>query len=241
MVILVCICIFNTVMIVKIKKDYIYKIRNKLLEKQLEEEKKLQDKVANMYDEGRILSHDLKHYLIIITDLLKRGEYEKAQERMSVIAGKYIDNSHITYTNCGMVNAIINEKQTKCEYNDINFNCKVTGSLLEENEMNVAIILSNILDNAIEAQQNCAKKIVNLEMYQNKGMYNITVSNNIKNSVLQTNPELLTSKRNKMCHGFGLKSANMLVKEMDGCMDYYEDRGQFVVEISFPMIRENIY
>lgn len=240
-IIMICICIYNTVMIIKLKNEYKYKLKNKYLEMQIREEKNTGDKVRSMYNDGRILYHDLKHYLTVVQSLLYEEKYEEAKSSIAKIAGENFKKTNVAYTSSGVINAIINEKETRCESNGIVFDYVITGTMYSQNEMNVAIILANILDNAIEAQEKCCDKRVELEMYQNKGMYNIRVSNAIMESVLEKNPNLNTTKTDNIYHGLGLKSADMLVKEMDGSMYLYENSNKFIVSISFPLINESTY
>ena len=63
--------------------------------------------------------------------------------------------------------------------------------------MNVAILLSNLLDNAMEAAEKAELRKVQLEMYEEKGMYYIDIINTVNASVLHHNPKLQSTKKDK--------------------------------------------
>lgn len=93
-----------------------------------------------------------------------------------------------------MLNAVINEKKEICEKNHIRFVIHVQ---LPENidTIELAIALSNLLDNAIEAEQKEQEQEIHLNMEVVDEMFNLIVENHIQNSVLCVNPKLVTSKK----------------------------------------------
>lgn len=98
------------------------------------------------------------------------------------------------YTPNLMLNAVINEKKEICEKNHIRFVIHVK---LPENidTIELAIALSNLLDNAIEAEQKEQEQEIHLNMEVVDEMFNLIVENHIQNSVLCVNPKLVTSKK----------------------------------------------
>ena len=98
------------------------------------------------------------------------------------------------YTPNLMLNAVINEKKEICEKNHIRFAIHVK---LPENidTIELAIALSNLLDNAIEAEQKEQEQEIHLNMEVVDEMFNLIVENHIQNSVLCVNPKLVTSKK----------------------------------------------
>ena len=102
--------------------------------------------------------------------------------------------------------------------------------------MNLGIILSNLLDNAIEAEcrQNTNNRKILLHLQQDKGMYYITIKNYIDASVLSTNPSLFTNKADKKHHGWGVRSVRKIVQSLDGIYQQYEQDSYFITTIILP-------
>lgn len=94
------------------------------------------------------------------------------------------------------------------------------------------MLLSNLLDNAIEA---CAKEEsptqIMMLIKKTHGYYRIVVKNTIRESVLQKNRELKSDKENKALHGWGLRSVAEIAERHLGGLDIYEKSGMFVVSV----------
>ena len=101
-------------------------------------------------------------------------------------------------------------------------------------------IIGNILDNAVEAQENVTgiKRIELLFRMKNDNRV-IICKNTVSESVLQTNKELRSTKKNRQDHGLGHKIVETILKKYDGWVDYFENDGMFGVQIMLPMPREN--
>ena len=61
--------------------------------------------------------------------------------------------------------------------------------------------------------------------------YKARVANQIEKSVLESNPMLITTKKDKTAHGFGVASVKMLAVKYDGMTSFYEKNGQFIADV----------
>ena len=66
----------------------------------------------------------------------------------------------------------------------------------------MSILISNLLDNAIEGCNGADTPMIELIISRQKTFLYIIVKNTISDSVLSANPRLATSKVNKSAHGF---------------------------------------
>lgn len=80
------------------------------------------------------------------------------------------------------------------------------------------VVLSNLLDNAIEAeeQEKEENRYICLNIGVEQNMIHLVVSNYISESVLQNNALLETSKKNKQLHGIGLRGVKEFVNNKEG-------------------------
>lgn len=214
-----------------------YEAQNAILQIQLKQEQSTYTKVNEIYEQARMMNHDIKHYLSVVLGLLENKEYEEARQQIIDLVGKRMKLDMVQYVASSAINAVLNEKLVWARNANVNMELKVSGKIPGDLEMDVAIILANLLDNAIEAVREQEDKRVELDMYELKGMYYVTVRNTIHNSILQNNPAMSTTKEEKEKHGIGLNSVRYLVKRMDGSFQMREENGWFLSYVSFPIIR----
>lgn len=214
--------------------------RNKIYQMQLEQKSEMYAKVNAIYDQTRMLNHDLKSYLLVILGLLENNEQEEAKKRITEIVNQKLQYQIVQYMTSGEINAVLNDKANIAAGKNIQLDMRISGIVPKEKAMDVAVILANLLDNAIEATAQIADKNITLDMYERKGMYYINISNAIQHSVLARNPGLLTSKKDKEKHGIGIRSVCHLVKELDGTFQMEEKDERMWSFVAFPLgINEN--
>ena len=61
------------------------------------------------------------------------------------------------------------------------------------------------------------------------------VKNSIAGSVLDKNPNLITNKKDKSAHGYGIRSIKNIAGKYNGSVDFKEENGCFVAEIWLKM------
>ena len=181
------------------------------------------------------LNHDLKSYLLIILGYLENAEYEQARLHLVEILDRQLKMNLIHYESSGEINAVLNDKLSYAEQHAITLDMHISGEVPREDNMNVAILLSNLLDNAMEAAEKAELRKVQLEMYEEKGMYYIDIINTVNASVLHHNPKLQSTKKDKQQHGIGLKSVRHIVKQLEGSLQMFEEDDAFHSCVSFPM------
>ena len=97
--------------------------------------------------------------------------------------------------------------------------------------MEFAIALLNLLENAIEAEEQEEEKLIELQIYEKVGLLLVTVRNRISHSVMEENPELRTKKADASIHGLGRKSVKKLIRDMEGSFYEEEKNGFFISNI----------
>lgn len=227
--------IFLFYLIRKMNHQSRYELENGILKVQLEQQEKQIYNTERLYQEARKIRHDMKHYFATYLQLLKDGETEVVIEDMQKIMQTQLETSNIFYMEGKMLNAVINQKALICKERQIPLEVQITGSHKWENESNIAILLSNLLDNAIEAEERqTEKKEIVLNIFEHKENSNIIVKNYIETSVLEKNPNLKTTKKNKKGHGIGIGSIKEVVRQEDGSVDIFEEKNYFVIHILIP-------
>lgn len=178
------------------------------------------------------MRHDLKRYLVTYRQLLQEGKYEVIEADIDKILGKRLNTNHCVYTENTILNVVICEKMEQCSIKNIKIEVQVNADK-DMDSIEYGVVLSNLLDNAIEAeeQEKEENRYICLNIGVEQNMIHLVVSNYISESVLQNNALLETSKKNKQLHGIGLRGVKEFVNNKEGEIEIFEENHMFVVHI----------
>ena len=177
----------------------------------------------------------MKNHIMVIASYLNDGEYEEAKDYLSKIADNL--NKMYTYIEIGnsLLNYIINTKLQFAKENAIDVKAEIENlTFAQIGSVDFSALLNNLLDNAIEGSLNSNNKEIVVNILRKRGYDTILVKNKISNSVLKDNPDLISTKKNKEEHGYGLKHIKSIVEEYDGMIDIYEEDDFFCVYVVYP-------
>jgi len=234
-ILLLIINLFLFWLIRKISYQNRCEMENTILKVQLEQQENQIGNTEMLYQNARKMRHDMKHYFITYLQLLNDGEIELVKEEMKKALDTKFDVESIYYMENKLLNAVLNQKATICKELGIQMDVQISGMFEWRNESNMAIMLSNLLDNAIEAEiKEEDKKEINLKLFTYKDDVNLIVENAIQESVLKKNPLLKTTKEDKKHHGIGMESIREIVKQEEGTIDILEERQHFIIHILIP-------
>ena len=186
----------------------------KLLKDNIDEQTKHYTELQSSHEEIRQIRHNIKSLCIGTIAELKVGKTDNAieqlQSNIDIIekSSKTIDTGHPS------IDSIIENKLIKCDELNITANLSYQyRELITVNEIEIAVIVGNILDNAIEACQkvDCSEK----EIWGSIVVDRQNIIINIKNTAISSN-NLKTSKIDKKSHGYGLKSISHIAKKYNG-------------------------
>lgn len=209
----------------KIKEEY------KLLKSNISAQEKLALETMERYSEVRTLKHDMKHYLTIAAELISSGKTGEAKSYIeSVLNEKIAPAGTVVNTGSAVVDAVINNKILLCSEKGIAVKCVIDTQFESSNNVDISILLSNLLDNAINGC-NLSAPHIELVISKVKSMTYIAVKNSIAESVLLNNPDFKTDKKDKSAHGFGIKSIKQIAHKYDGSIEFKEENGKFIAEV----------
>lgn len=226
---------------VKVSAKNKEKMRYSLMELKLEEQEKNLLAMKQSYEEIRKIRHDMKNYVECAVTLLQNGKGTEAGNYLGkLLEDKMSFVNQVVFTKSDAVNAVISSKISLCEKHDIQFNCEITGSVEQVSELDISILLANLLDNAIEASIKLKKdREIILKIYNERNYLVILAGNLIGESVLSKNPNLRTTKKDKLYHGVGSISIKDIVNKYNGIISIYEKNHYFYVDIWLLLEAEN--
>lgn len=194
------------------------KAQLKLINLHLAQQKEQQNYMEQANQEIRKLSHDLNHYLSVIYGYLQEGDTESAIKELKK-RQLGITKNQLFDTGYSILNSILGHKLQKAQ--EKNIQAQLFWNLNTSLQLNVtdfAVILSNGLDNAIEAAQFVTKTTPFLSVTVDSiGDYvRIIISNNTSSTPKIIDGKIATTKKNNQIHGFGLESIRTLAYQYNG-------------------------
>lgn len=201
----------------------------------IQQQQKDIETIIQDYYEILKIRHDIKRNISIAAEMLNEKEYDKLGTFIKSFQNNSIGNIK-TYVNTSnrMFNAIINQKLNEAEQRNIKIECFIFNDLSDFNGMSdqeLCLIFLNLLDNAIEAEAEVEDPIIKLNIFQNRGYVCFKIENIVDRNILETNPNLHTTKQDKRMHGVGLKSVREIIDRHDGIFNVSQNEKWFNAEI----------
>lgn len=182
--------------------------------------------------------HDINNMLTTLQGLAEQGETAGILSAVATIKGELHPMANKVYTRVPAIDAIINAKQQMTGEKGIVM--QTQNNVMNEiliNPMYVSIVLSNVLDNAIEAcEQTEGESRITL-IIEIAGQYlHIYVENTSPKRTPQKNGKFTSTKADQNLHGYGMVSIQKIVEKYDGEMICKYKEGVFSTAV---MLRNN--
>lgn len=225
----------------RIIKDYKIRNENKILRESVDKEVKNYIASSRENQKVREMYHDIKNHIICINELYKSGNPELAGEYIQKIEGslkKYESVRNEFNTGHIISDSILKNKKSMCDEYGINFECKVDFSRYDFLDMtDFCTILSNLLDNAIEAclQVEHSDRYIKISNSIVNNFSLLIVENSKENEIKKDGSKILTSKKDRSIHGIGIDNVRSCVENYNGDMKINYDESSFKVRIMIPI------
>ena len=180
----------------------------------------------------RQLRHDLRNHLTVVQGLLQKGDAQGA-------AG-YLDQMSVSPALRGVrrfcenetANVVLAAKMEIMERAGIAADFAVSiPKKLPVAETDLAALLGNALDNAIEGVEAAAEKKITLRCRVDKGLLMLQVENSVGTTVA---PDLATTKADKSAHGFGIPGMREIAERYGGTLSAGMSGENFELVVCLP-------
>ena len=223
--------LYYSVITVSLQNQELLSVR----QKEAMEEEKYQANRVN-YEDLRMLRHELKNHDFYVRSLVDAGKYDELTA--------YLDSRHtatldrLQSFDCGnyMVDVVINHAVNEARQLGIEVRPQIiVPHTLPYEDSDICSLLSNLLDNAMEAarQSGAAHPSVEISILPRNDYLFIRVTNDLDLSVpVQERLTLRTTKQQQYhLHGFGTKVIKRIAEKYHGSVkfDIVDDR--FVVDV----------
>jgi len=189
--------------------------------------------LQEMYNRNNRKLHDVKHHMLSIAGYLENGDINSARKQVDEYLGDLNKTGHQVWTGLTFLDFIINYKKSEMDEKDIDFSLQfeLFDFPLEESEMGV--VLGNLLDNAIEAAEQCpeGKRKIHMCMQSINHVNLLYIRNSCVVLPQQVKGSFISSKKNQNIHGLGLESVKRIVERNHGSIEFQYNSEQFEVTI----------
>ena len=209
-----------------------------LLNTQMRLEKESFKRIEESYNRTRELRHDLKNHIFVLKGIAENGTKAEMLSYLEKMTDAVEEATYVSMSKNSAVDAILNEKLLYAQKNGISTQFDVTP--LEGTEipaMDVCTILSNALDNAVEA---CVKfekqsdRYIDVKIDDSENEMIISVKNPSLEAPKRRAGAYISRKKDHENHGLGLKSIKRTVDKHKGDMLVKYEDGIFNLVISLP-------
>ena len=169
------------------------------------------------------IRHDIKNHLISAAMLIENGESDKARELLSEISENADKLQPVLSETTGnsLIDAIVAYKSAVCESKDLKFTYSL--ELLPEIKTplsDISSVLSNLLDNAIEAAEKAETGTISLRVFAYKNYITIIVKNTFSQVYRQDTGRLYSKKNDSDSHGLGIEIISEICEKNGGVYKY---------------------
>lgn len=204
------------------RKLELVKMNNQMLKKSL-------DDTEQAFKLWRSSIHDYKNVIFALNGLAEKGDIEGIKEYLRQENDLVSKKMFYIKTGNAVVDTIVNTKQSLAEQKGINL--VVNAFIPEEStisDIDMATLLGNLLDNALEAEIGEENPYVTIDMKQKKSFFVIKVKNKFTREFKGVDE---TSKNDEEFHGIGMHSVREIVDRYDGELSIRCAGDEVIIEI----------
>ena len=150
--------------------------------------------------------HDMRSHIMTVKTLLENGNIPEAEQLLNELE-KQVNSIKIELsesTGNPLIDAVILQNAAVCEIKHIKFSYKLTAlPNLNISEADLSSVLSNLLNNAVEAAEKTENPFIELSAEVYKSFLSVSVKNSCCHAAAVSSGGLVTSKDDKEAHGYG--------------------------------------
>lgn len=179
--------------------------------------------------------HDLKHQI----RALRTAKKEELDRYLGEIEESVEIYEAIVKTGNDVLDTILTEKSLYCKKHGIQVTCVTDGSQMGFiDTIDLYAILGNAMDNAIEAVgkiKEKEKRQIDVMIHRQHNFLVVNIMNPMAERLVYEDGIPLTTKKDKLSHGFGLRSIRQILKKYDGFLTVSEEDGCFSLKMLIPV------
>ena len=223
-------------------ENYIKKSKLALLQKENELYSRQCEIMQSSTEDLQAFRHDMSNQLIILNHLLEEGKDEEARRQLDQLS--HFIKGKVIYSTSGntIIDGLVNYKLQSVASENI----KVETEIVVPEQLNIDIadfitLLGNLLDNALEALKKVDReqRILTIKIVFSQERLIGRITNTYCGEIHQKDDKILTSKKEKQKHGYGLSNVEKIIKKYNGYMEIDHANWEFRVDFIIYLPQKN--
>lgn len=217
-------------------------VENIVLKQNLKIESEHIESLKELYSNQRKQTHDFNNQLAVLRSLAEdHASNNEFRDYLDTVLTVQFPEIVFIDTHRKVVDVILSQKITIAQNKKIHFEYVLEDlSRFPMADEAIVILLTNLLDNAIEACEAIEKaemRYITLKVKIDEMYSIIYVENSVASPVIIKNNQIVSTKKDASSHGFGLKNVCKTIEEYSGqyAMIYDDEKRKFIFTVKIPM------
>lgn len=215
----------------------LYKKNNK--KKKSELKQSINPLIQDLIDEMKASEHEYKNHLNILYCMIQVCKEDELRERAKKYIGNVFENKNLlgnlSYIDNTVLKGILLSKINQAEKNEIKCTYKIDSQLedIQLDDSELTVVLSNLLNNAIEAASKSEKKYIDIFTTYKNGKHIIKIVNSVSNFTEDMVPNIskIRFSTKGTGRGYGLYNIKKIVNKYKGKIDIFFNEDIFNISI----------
>ena len=186
------------------------------------------------------MTHDFRAHLEVLSTLLHQNETQKARDYIQKLHDEQNERLFYVNTHHASIDAILNQKTRIAQNHGIDVQFQVNDlSGLQVNPGDITVVISNLMDNAIEA---CDQLEIENRQIHIKAVLEAEFFFSIRNTSLPVtvhNNSVATTKKDTLLHGYGLQNVKTILSRYDSLFGIDYKDGWFLAYLEIAETRRS--
>ena len=203
--------------------------------KQNELEERYINEISQIYTDIKSWKHDYRNNINVICNLAIENKHEELFKYIEEFDKEIMVAEAVIYTGVFLIDSVVTSKYLYGSRRGIKFNInteKIEKGKISDFDMN--IILSNILDNAIEGALRAKEKKVDINIYERDNNIVFKIRNTFDGYIEKFNGSYLTTKEENL-HGLGINRVNKVISKYNGMLYMNDENNIFESKVIIPI------
>lgn len=172
-------------------------------------------------NEMHMIVHDVKNHYAAIAAM---DNVDDVRSYVDSIASDIQKYRVIRLTDNKMLDLLLSKYKVECSADGVEFNTEVkTANLDYIDDSDLSIIICNLLDNAVQAAAKSTAKQVALSLRRVNNFDVLTVTNSCDAEPQTKDGKIITSKRDKTSHGYGMRLIEKYARKNNAEYEWHYD------------------
>ena len=206
--------------------------RQELIQSQISDLKKHISEVEKLYQDIRLLRHDMGNHIQTIEHLIDSDDRKEAIKYTARLRQEWENITSVIKSGNPVTDVILLEKKKEAQERNIRFECNFhypeSASL---NAFDVSVILNNALDNCLESVNGDSPYIA-VSSYRNNNIFLISISNSFVGNIMpDPDTELPISTKKDIGHGLGLANIKRVAQMYLGDIVFEQEEDKVMLTV----------